>query len=45
MLSFRKIVSFFLLLIITSCNNDVNDYKRIRGNALGTTEWDVEDEL
>ena len=37
MLSFRKIVSFFLLLIITSCNNDVNDYKRIRGNALGTT--------
>jgi len=37
MFFFRKIVSFFLLLIITSCNNDVNDYKRIRGNALGTT--------
>ena len=37
MLSTKQIFFFFLLFLIISCDNTANEYKRIRGNALGTT--------
>jgi thiamine biosynthesis lipoprotein len=37
MFSFNKIALYFLLLFIFSCNNDINNFKRIQGNALGTS--------
>ena len=37
MLSTKQIFFFFSLFIIISCDSSVNEYKRIRGNALGTT--------
>ena len=37
MLSTKKIFFFFSLFLIISCDSSVNDYKRVRGNALGTT--------
>ena len=36
MLSFKQIIFLFSFFFLTSCDNNVNDYKRIRGNALGT---------
>ena len=37
MLSFKQIIFLFSFFFLTSCDNNVNDYKRIRGNALGTS--------
>ena len=36
MLSFNQLIFFSTLFFISSCNN-VNEYKRIRGSALGTS--------
>ena len=37
MLFIKQIILFFSLFFIISCDNNVNEYKRVRGNALGTT--------
>ena len=37
MLSIKQIIFLFSLFLISSCDNNVNEYKRIRGNALGTS--------
>ena len=36
MLSFNQLIFLFTLFFISSCNN-ANEYKRIRGSALGTS--------
>ena len=37
MLSFKQIIFLFSFFFITSCDNNANEYKRIRGNAFGTS--------
>ena len=37
MLFIKQIILFFSLFFIISCDNNINEYKRVRGNALGTT--------
>ena len=34
MLFIKQIILFFSLFFIISCDNNVNEYKRVRGNAL-----------
>jgi hypothetical protein len=44
MLSFNQLIFLFTLFFISSCNN-ANEYKRIRGSALGTSYSIIDHEV